>query len=213
MIEIAFPLGESQRSQAGLILYEAFRRKLQPLTGDPARTIPLLGAALNLEMVMGALVDGQLLGVAGLHSHEGRYAQFDLHSAVAAHGPLYGIRAWAMLNLFGRGSGCPAGELRIAALAVDVAARGQGVGSRLLDAIFDKARREGLRAVRLEVVDTNTGARQLYERMGFRVVKTEHYPFVRNWLDFSGDYVMVRQLHHEHVVPCNCLPDRRNDAR
>jgi len=38
-----------------LILYEAFRRKLQPLTGDPARTIPLLTAALNLDMVMGAV--------------------------------------------------------------------------------------------------------------------------------------------------------------
>jgi ribosomal protein S18 acetylase RimI-like enzyme len=194
MIDIAFPLDESQRSQAGLILYDAFRRKLQPLTGDPARTIPLLGAALNLEMVMGAVVHGQLLGVAGLHSHEDRYAQFDLRSAVAAQGLLRGVRAWVMLNLFGRGSGCPAGELRIAALAVDAAARGQGVGSRLLEAIFDKARGEGLRAVRLEVVDTNTGARELYERLGFKVVKTERYPLPRNWLGFSGDHVMVKDL-------------------
>jgi ribosomal protein S18 acetylase RimI-like enzyme len=194
MIDIAFPLGESQRAQAGMILYEAFRRKLQPLTGDPARTIPLLTAALNLGMVMGAVGDGRLLGVAGLHSQEGRYAQFDLRSAMAAHGILRGIRAWAMLSLFGRGAGCPAGELRIAALAVDAAARGQGVGSSLLEAIFAKARRDGMRAVRLEVVDTNTGARQLYERLGFRVVKTEHYPFVRNWLGFSGDHVMVRKL-------------------
>jgi ribosomal protein S18 acetylase RimI-like enzyme len=213
MIEIAFPLSESRRSQAGLILYEAFRRKLQPLTGDPARTIPLLTAALNLDMVMGAVQGGRLLGVAGLHSHAGQYARYDLRQSMAELGLLRGLRAWAMLTLFGRGSGCPAGELRIAALAVDGAARGQGVGSSLLEAIFDKARREGLAAVRLEVVDTNTGARQLYERMGFRVVKTEHYPFVRNWLGFSGDYVMVRQLHHEHVLPCNCLPDRRNDAR
>lgn len=55
MIDIAFPLGESQRAQAGLIFYEAFRRKLLPLTGGPARTIPLLSAALNLDMVMGAV--------------------------------------------------------------------------------------------------------------------------------------------------------------
>jgi ribosomal protein S18 acetylase RimI-like enzyme len=193
MIDIAFPLGESQRAQAGLILYEAFRRKLQPLTGDPTRTIPLLSAALNLDMVMGAAVDGRLLGVVGLHSHEGRYAQFDLRSA-AAQGLLRGVRAWAMLNLFSRGAGCPAGELRIAALAVDAAARGQGVGSRLLEAIFAKARADGLAAVRLEVVDTNSGARELYERLGFKVVKTERYPLPRNWLGFSGDYVMVKHL-------------------
>jgi ribosomal protein S18 acetylase RimI-like enzyme len=194
MIDIAFPLGESQRAQAGLILYEAFRRKLQPLTGDPDRAVPLLSASLNLDMVMGAVSDGRLLGVAGLHSHEGRYAQFDLRSALAAQGLLRGIRAWVMFNLFSQGAGCPAGELRIAALAVDAAARGQGVGSRLLEAIFAKARVDGLAAVRLEVVDTNTGARELYERLGFQVVRTERYPLPRNWLGFSGDYVMVKEL-------------------
>lgn len=194
MIEIAFPLGESQRAQAGLIFYEAFRRKLQPLTGDPARTIPLLSAALNLDMVMGAVVDGRLLGVAGLHSHKGRYAQFDLRRAAAAHGILRGVRAWVMLSLFGRGAGCPAGQLRIAALAVEAAARGQGVGSRLLEAILANARADGLAAVRLEVVDTNSGARQLYERLGFRVVRSERYPLPRNWLGFSGDHVMVKVL-------------------
>jgi ribosomal protein S18 acetylase RimI-like enzyme len=194
MIEIAFPLGESQRSQAGLILYEAFRRKLQPLTGEPARTIPLLSAALNLDMVMGAVQGGRLLGVAGLHSRAAQYARYDLRQSIAEVGLLRGLRAWAMLTLFGRGAGCPAGELRIAALAVDAAARGQGVGSRLLEAIFAKARADGLAAVRLEVVDTNTSARQLYERLGFTVVKTERYPLPRNWLGFSGDHVMVKVL-------------------
>lgn len=37
-----------------------------------------------------------------------------------------------------------AGKLRIAALAVDAAARGRGVGSLLLGAIFGKARRSTL---------------------------------------------------------------------
>lgn len=117
---------------------------------------------------MGAVVDGRLLGVAGLHSHEGRYAQFDLRSATAAHGVLRGVRAWAVFSLFGRGAGCPAGQLRIAALAVDAAARGQGIGSRLLEAIFAKARADGLNAVRLEVVDTNMGRASCTSAWGSR---------------------------------------------
>lgn len=71
VIDIAFPLDDSHRKQAGLICCEAFRRKLQPLTGKPAKTRALLTAGLNLDRVMGALEEGQLLGIAGLHSHEG----------------------------------------------------------------------------------------------------------------------------------------------
>lgn len=194
MIDIAFPLAESHREQAGLIYYEAFRRKLQPLVGTPAKAIPLLTATLNLDMTMGALVDGALLGVAGLHSQDGIYSHVVLRESIAALGPARGLYAWVALNLFSIGAGCPAGELRVAALAVDAAARGQGVGSRLLEAVFDKAQREDYRAVRLEVVDTNTGARRLYERLGFALVKTHRYPFIRHWLGFSGDYVMVKEL-------------------
>lgn len=194
MIDIAFPLGESQRPQAGLIYYEAFRRKLQPLIGRPAKTMTVLTAGLNLDMMMGALEEGRLLGIAGLHSHAGTFSHITLRESVAALGLAHGIYAWVALNLFDAGAECPSGELRIAALAVDAVARGRGIGSRLLEAVFAKARREGFRAVRLEVVDTNTGARSLYERQGFAVVKTQRYPLMRNWLGFSGEHVMVKEL-------------------
>jgi GNAT superfamily N-acetyltransferase len=70
----------------------------------------------------------------------------------------------------------------------------KGLGSRLLEAVFDKARLEGFRVVRLKVVDTNTRARRLYERLEFAVVKTQHYPFTRAWLGFSGDHVMIKEV-------------------
>ena len=192
VIDIAFPLDESHREQAGLIYYEAFRRKLQPLTGKPAQTRALLTAGLNLDRVMGALEEGKLLGIAGLHSHEGTFVRITLRKSMAALGVARGFGAWVGLNLLAAGLSCPTGVLRIAALAVDPIARGRGVGSRLLEAVSDKARCEGFHTVRLEVVDTNTGARQLYERMGFTVVTTHHYPLIRNWLGFSGEHVMVK---------------------
>ncbi len=192
MIDIAFPLDENHRAQAGLIYYEAFRRKLQPLTGKPGETTALLTAGLNLDMVMGALEAGQLLGIAGLHSHEDAFVRITLRKSMAALGVARGFAAWVGLNLLAGGLSCPRGVLRIAALAVAPSARGRGVGSCLLEAVSGKARREGFRKVRLEVVDTNTGARQLYERMGFTVVTTHHYPLLRDWLGFSGEHVMVK---------------------
>jgi ribosomal protein S18 acetylase RimI-like enzyme len=194
MLEIIHNLPETLRNQAGQIYYEAFRRKLQPLVGKPIETLRVLTAGLNLKMALGALVDGKLLGVAGLHSREGIFSRVILHDGIHHLGLWRGLYAWGVLNLFGAGANCPHDHLRIAALAVDAAARGQGLGSRLLEAVFDKARQEGFRAVRLEVVDTNHDARRLYERTGFAVVKTHSYPIKSDWMGFSSDHVMVKAL-------------------
>jgi ribosomal protein S18 acetylase RimI-like enzyme len=194
MIEITEALPESDRTRAGQIYYEAFRRKLQPLVGQPAPTTLVLSAGLDLGMTFGAYVNGELLGIAGLHSQAGIFSHVVLRDSLEHLGLLRGMFAWVVLNLFGLGANCPPGELRIAALAVDARARGKGIGSRLLEAVLDKGRLEGYQAVRLEVVEPNTGARQLYERFGFSLVATHSYPIKESWLGFSRDHVMIKRV-------------------
>lgn len=62
------------------------------------------------------------------------------------------------------------GEGEIANLAVDPDVRGRGVGSALLDAALEEARRQGAAQVFLEVRSSNLRARQLYESRGFTEV-------------------------------------------
>ncbi|HEY2377528.1 MAG TPA: ribosomal protein S18-alanine N-acetyltransferase [Gemmatimonadaceae bacterium] len=62
------------------------------------------------------------------------------------------------------------GEGEIANLAVDPEARGHGVGSALLDAALEEARRQRTDEVFLEVRSSNLRARQLYESRGFAEV-------------------------------------------
>ena len=62
------------------------------------------------------------------------------------------------------------GEGEIANLAVDPAARGRGIGSALLDAALEEARRQQASRVFLEVRSSNLRARQLYESRGFAEV-------------------------------------------
>jgi len=62
-----------------------------------------------------------------------------------------------------------AGELHINSLAVAEPWRRRRMATRLLEAVFDAARREGATAATLEVRESNQAARQLYERLGFRV--------------------------------------------
>lgn len=60
-----------------------------------------------------------------------------------------------------------AGTARLYSLAIAPEARGQGVGAALVARAIDEAARRCRRSVRLEVRETNTTARNLYERCGF----------------------------------------------
>ncbi len=65
---------------------------------------------------------------------------------------------------------------RVYSLATQPLARGQGVGTALLEAADRAARRRGCRALRLEVNVANTRAIRLYEHLGYRRIgRYTHY--------------------------------------
>lgn len=63
-------------------------------------------------------------------------------------------------------------EMHINNVAVLPALRGGGIGTALIGASFTAAEARGARRAMLEVRASNTGARRLYERLGFRVEAT-----------------------------------------
>jgi len=60
-------------------------------------------------------------------------------------------------------------EANVIDIALLSATRGRGFGSSLLKLVQQTAHRDGLASVMLHVEHRNTGARRLYERMGFAV--------------------------------------------
>ena len=62
----------------------------------------------------------------------------------------------------------------VEALAVAESERSKGIGARLLQAAMDQTREQGRSRLALHVLQSNTGARRLYQRMGFR--PWEHTP-------------------------------------
>ena len=74
------------------------------------------------------------------------------------------------------GRGVPQGEcLGIYCMAVAPAARRRGLGREVLRALLDQGRDRGCARSYLAVVESNAGARALYEQEGFRVVGGYHY--------------------------------------
>lgn len=82
------------------------------------------------------------------------------------------------------------GELVIDGLAVRSDVRGQGVGTKLLEAIVQYAAQKAFPTIRLDVIDINDGARRLYERFGFVATGTEYFEYLRWLLGFGGSTTM-----------------------
>jgi ribosomal protein S18 acetylase RimI-like enzyme len=118
--------------------------------GSQEHGVAVLEKDFDPELAIVALRQGQLAGLAGLQYGGRRFINFRVHA-------LYRAVTRRQRR----------GQLLMNGIAVDAALRGQEVGTRLLQAVFDLAQDNGFDSIRLDVVDTNPGARRLYERMGY----------------------------------------------
>ncbi len=89
------------------------------------------------------------------------------------------------------GSADPAELGHLHRLYVDTGVHGGGIGTRLMAAVEDRARSEGLKQLWLTVWEENQRARRLYERLGYRTVgKTDFV--LGNCM--QRDWAMVKDL-------------------
>ena len=191
-VEIRLGLPDRYRHQAAEICYEAFRRKLAPFVSK-AHAIAVIEEDWVAEHTLVALCGDQLVGVAGLFYDGQDFFRPRLATLVGQFGWLRGMIAlWGLRVFFA--SHPRRDDICVGGLAVHPAMRGQGIGTRLLQAVFTFARERGFRTVSLEVVDTNPRARQLYERLGFVAVKTVRIPFLRWLMGFSASIMMIRKV-------------------
>ena len=90
-----------------------------------------------------------------------------------ASSPLYGMSA--VMTIDNRVCGyiistVVCGEAEIQRIAIDSDFRGAGYGSQLLNEFINRCKNNGIYTLLLEVRDSNTAARALYEKFGFKVV-------------------------------------------
>ena len=70
-------------------------------------------------------------------------------------------------------------------LAVSPDAQGKGIGSEMIREAIRLAQNDGMHAVRLDALASNTPAHRLYERLGFEYRGKQHlYAENTGWMDF-----------------------------
>lgn len=163
---VAIRLGVSanMRAQAAALYCEALKAKLTPFLGPADRAARFLAPAMRADRAFVATGGAGILGIAGFQEDGIGLFEFGLAQLWREYGLSGPVRAIGLATLDRREA---TDTLLMDGIAVDAAARGRGIGTRLLAAVCGHARSLGKSEIRLDVIDTNPRARALYERQGF----------------------------------------------
>lgn len=197
------------RRAAAELYWDAFGRQLAPILGGRDAGVRVLERAMVASRAVVALEGGELVGIAGLDLGRRPFIAVRPAHLIAAFGWLGGaLRSLPFLFLHRRRR---RGELLIDGIVVRADRRGVGIGAGILRAVYAIARGRGFSTVRLDVMDTNPGARRLYAREGFVAERTERVPILRGLLGFAASTRMVRAVGSDGFPPRGC-PARHSTA-
>lgn len=191
-VTIKHGLAPEHRGKAAELYYTAFYQKLHPIFRDEARGQAVIEQSLQPEYAIVAMMNGTLVGIAGFKDSNGSLLDIQPKTVTDVYGFFSGWLRLLALSIFSREK--QENTLLMDGIVVDSQVRGHGIGSQLLDAMIAHARTSGYPQVRLDVVDTNPRARQLYERKGFVPTKSANYPYLKRIFGFSGATTMLKTV-------------------
>lgn len=85
-------------------------------------------------------------------------------------------------------------ELCLQMITVTSAARGKGIGKKMLDYLDTFAESDGSSQIILDVIDNNLGALKLYEREGYLVTGHINTKILTRGMGFDGIYIMKKAI-------------------
>ncbi|MNW44917.1 Acetyltransferase (GNAT) family protein [compost metagenome] len=202
-IIITNKIKEEQKHEVAKLYFQAFLKKfiyLWVLTCNEEKATIVLRRSIQYEKGLYAINNNKLVGFVGLEKGDGYFAPLTFSSFSEAFGFIgatWRFTAYGIYRLFH--GGMKKDVVHIDPIVVSSEARGLGIGTKLLDAVFEYSKRLNKNRVVLEVVDTNPKAKKLYERMGFQVVNEENISFLTQRAGFK--YI----INMEKVLPDKAL--------
>ena len=185
-------LHSSLRPQAARLYWEAFGGKLGRVLGPEERALRFFERVIRGDLCFAAVDGEELVGIAGYKTPGGSFAGGSWDDLTEVYGQIGG--RWRGGVLWTLGREVDNDRFLIDGICVGKAHRGKGIGSMLLAALYREAAERGYGAVRLDVIQDNWRARALYERQGFRAVRTEELGLLRFLFGFASSTTMVRPL-------------------
>lgn len=179
------------RTRIAELYDEAFGQKISLAVPSSSVRSSLLAECFESEYSFVALYENQIVGIAGFQTNKGSFTDGISYRDLVRKLGLWAGNWAAFIFYFYEREPAP-GELILDGIAVHPDFRGKGIGTELLASVVSHARENNYNKVKLDVIDTNTKARKLYERQGFKHAKTEHFPYLRWLLGFGGSTTLER---------------------
>lgn len=192
-MKIVTGIPHANRDEAAALYWEAFGEKLGFVLGPKYRALQFITAVLRADHGICAIDEKhRLLGVVGFKTGHGALVGGDFTDLRRVYGWVGAGLRIMMLSALERDTENE--RFLMDGLFVAPEARGRGIGTALLDAVCDEAKRRGYVQVRLDVVDTNTRAKSLYLQEGFKELGTHRIGLLRLFFGFRASTTMVRDV-------------------
>lgn len=187
---------KKDRETAARLYVEAFKRKFENLIGGQDLIQALFEEAINPSYCLCAYTDeGELVGIAGFHEGEKGFVDIKGRDFIQMFGWFHGSWKALVSDIIFTRKPLSRDELLMDGIAVDAKWRGQGVGTKLFDALVDYGKSKHFKYMKLDVVDENPRAKALYERLGFYKSSYEKvFVLFAKLIGVSGVTTMVKRL-------------------
>ena len=178
------------QKRAAELYWDAFGGKLGRVLGPRSKALAFFERVMRADHAISAYAeDGTLLGIAGFKTPKGALADGSFRDMRQVYGFFGASWRVALIALVSRDIDNK--NFLMDGIFVSSKARGQGVGTQLLNAMRREAERRGYGSVRLDVIDTNPRAKALYLRNGFVEKGTQELGPLRHIFGFKNAARMV----------------------
>ena len=170
------------------LAYEAFAEKFRVGFRDADDLVRLFGDSVNTGHCFTAIADGKLLGILMFQTADREFFHPKLAAAFTRFSPVRALRI--VLNLLLLTRTARPDEFIVDSLAVSPAARGSGIGTRLMDRAEDKARAMGKKRCRWTRLARTPGPFGCTSGWGFKTIRVRR----SRWLELAIRSKEVRRL-------------------
>ena len=185
-----------QKFVAAQLYTDAFERKFIKLIGNKRKIAELFELGLNPEYCFVAIDEQQkVVGLLGFRVGRNQLLSLKRREFQQVFGLLSGLFKSLVTTVIFHRKPESDKQLLMDGVAVSAEVRGQGIGSKLFKEFINYAQSQNFESVRLDVIDENPRAKDLYAAIGFTPVEHKKVPWpIRDLIGVSGVTTMLLQL-------------------